>query len=270
MGKDQDTKDIVIANGWDHLRRFTPARIALGRAGVSIPTAPHLAFQLAHARARNAVHHALDTGAVTRAIEALGLGVIELDSAAATRPEYLQRPDKGRRLAGASRDRLADATRIAPQSDVAIVIGDGLSAFAVEQNAAALLAVVAPLIARSGWSLAPITMVRNARVAIGDEIGEIFGAKLAIVLIGERPGLSSPDSLGAYLTYAPRPGMTDESRNCISNIRREGLSYEQAAHKLLYLMTEAMKRRQSGVLLKDEADALAPPVDLLDGTTAAE
>ena len=251
-------KNFVTTNSWRSLRQLTAARIALGRAGISIPTAPHLEFQLAHARARNAVHHVLDVELLKTAAEGLSLKLIELNSAAVSRAEYLQRPDKGRMLSAASRDELIPI--VAGQTaacDVAIVIGDGLSAFAVEKNAGALLQVVVPLIRASGWSIAPATVVRNARVAIGDEIAHALGAQALVVLIGERPGLSSPDSLGIYMTYAPRPGLTDESRNCISNVRVEGLSYDEAAHKLMYLMTEAFKRRQSGVLLKDEAETLS-------------
>ena len=253
-----DSTNIVTTNSWRGLRQLTAARIALGRSGISIPTAPHLEFQLAHARARNAVHHVLDVKPLKTAADSLSLKLIELQSAAGSRAEYLQRPDKGRTLAPASRDALAQIAA-SPQAafDIAIVIADGLSAFAVEKNAGALLQVIVPLIRASGWSIAPAAIVRNARVAIGDEIAHAFGAQLVVVLIGERPGLSSPDSLGAYMTYAPRPGLTDESRNCISNVRLEGLSYDEAAHKLLYLMTEAFTRRQSGVLLKDEAGSLS-------------
>ena len=253
-----DDKNFVTANSWRGLRQLTAARIALGRSGISIPTAPHLEFQLAHARARNAVHHVLDAGPLKTAADSLSLQLIELHSAAGSRAEYLQRPDKGRTLSAASRDELTQiAAGCAAACDVAIVIGDGLSAFAVQKNAGALLQVAVPFMRASGWSIAPAAVVRNARVAIGDEIAHALGAQLVVVLIGERPGLSSPDSLGAYMTYAPRPGLTDESRNCISNVRVEGLSYDEAAHKLMYLMTEAFKRRLSGVLLKDEAYTLS-------------
>ncbi|MGQ0671629.1 MAG: ethanolamine ammonia-lyase subunit EutC [Hyphomicrobium sp.] len=251
-----DGRSSVVANPWGQLRRFTPARIALGRSGTSLPTAPHLDFQLAHARARKAVHHELDAGALRKTLEAKGHSVLVLDSAAETRPIYLQRPDMGRRLAHVSR--LALAAHGAPPMtcDVAIVIGDGLSAMAIEQNAVPFLDHIQPVIERERWSLAPLIVVRQARVAIGDEIGEILGAGLVVVLIGERPGLSSPDSMGIYMTLNPRRGMTDETRNCISNVRREGLSFEEAAHKLHYLMGEARRRQVSGVLLKDEAEGL--------------
>lgn len=260
----EDSKGPVTVNGWRQLRQMTAARIALGRSGVSIPTEPHLAFQLAHARARDAVHHELEMPAVIAALAGLGHEAIALHSAAATRAAYLQRPDHGRILAPASRAALLEKrSALAADYDVAIVIGDGLSSFAVEKHAGGLLEALLPSVRARGWSLAPITIVRNARVAIGDEIGDILCAKLAVVLIGERPGLSSPDSLGIYMTYAPRPGLTDEARNCISNVRAEGLSYAGAAHKLVYLMSEALKRGQSGVMLKDEAGtaAISAPVD---------
>lgn len=251
----------VVANPWSGLKRFTSARIALGRTGTSLPTAPHLEFQLAHARARNAVHHALDSGSLADALRQDGLDVMEVHSAAATRPIYLQRPDKGRRLDEASRQALQALPAPPAPYDLAIVIADGLSALAIEQNARPFLRVLTPRIAAAGWRLAPVCIARQARVALGDEAGSLLGARIVLVLIGERPGLSSPDSMGLYMTYAPQPGTTDEARNCISNVRPEGLSYERAAHKLTYLITEAFKRQMSGVLLKDEAGELAAGVE---------
>ncbi len=238
------------------LREYTPARIALGRSGTSLPTKPHLEFQLAHARARNAVHHELDIGALETALQGRGHATLVLHSAAGNRPVYLQRPDKGRRLDDASREALIGAPKPPAPYDVAFVIGDGLSSFAIEENAKAFLDVMVPPLIAANWNIAPLVLVKEARVAIGDEVGELLGAAMVVVLIGERPGLSSPDSMGIYMTLNPRVGLTDESRNCISNVRREGLSYEGAAHKLLYLMTEARKRGLSGVQLKDEAEAL--------------
>jgi ethanolamine ammonia-lyase small subunit len=238
------------------LRQYTPARIALGRSGTSLPTKPHLEFQLAHARARNAVHHQLNIPALREALQSRGHEVLVLHSAAGDRPVYLQRPDKGRRL---DHESLAELECRPPQAqpfDVVFVIGDGLSALAVEKNATAYLDVMLPALSAGGWRVAPLVVVKEARVAVGDEVGEVLGADMVVVLIGERPGLSSPDSMGIYMTLKPRVGLTDESRNCISNVRVEGLSYEHAAHKLLYLMTEARKRGLSGVLLKDEAEAL--------------
>lgn len=248
------TRDAVTANPWAALRALTPARIALGRAGVSQPTAPHLAFQMAHARARKAVGLALDTGALQQGLAALGHPAMVLHSAADSRAAYLQRPDLGRRLGAASHQVLADAPK---GHDLAIVIADGLSATAIAQNALPFLEVLLP--ALDGWRLAPLSIVTQGRVAIGDEIGAHLGAAMVAVLIGERPGLSSPDSLGLYLTHGPRPGLTDEARNCISNVRPAGLGYPEAAHKLVFLMTEARRRGLSGVDLKDESPALAGP-----------
>jgi len=256
----ENSKNIVVPNPWAKLRQFTPARIALGRAGTSLPTKPHLEFQLAHARARNAVHHELDVAALEATLKGRGHEPIILHSAAENRPMYLQRPDKGRRLDEASRQRLAQVSRPKDGYDVAVVIGDGLSSFAIEENAGPFLDVVLPPLMDQKWRIAPLVIVREARVAVGDEVGELLGASMVVVLIGERPGLSSPDSMGLYMTLKPRVGLTDEARNCISNVRREGLSYELAAHKLLYLMTEARKRGHSGVLLKDEAETLSSAV----------
>lgn len=251
-----DNNSIVVNNPWSKLRQYTPARIALGRSGTSLPTKPHLEFQLAHARARNAVHHELNIAALQEALRARGHEVIVLHSAAGNRPIYLQRPDKGRRLDQQSRAELAGRPRGAEPFDVVFVIGDGLSALAIEENAVAFLEVMLPALRAGDWRVAPLVVVKEARVAVGDEVGEILEAEMVVVLIGERPGLSSPDSMGIYMTLKPRVGLTDESRNCISNVRLEGLSYEHAAHKLLYLMSEARKRGMSGVLLKDEAEAL--------------
>lgn len=246
----------VVVNPWRQLRQYTSARIALGRSGTSLPTKPHLEFQLAHARARNAVHHALNVAALQTALQPLGQDVVVLHSAAEDRRVYLQRPDKGRQLNETAREELKRRPRPAEPCDVVFVIGDGLSALAIEENAALFLKTMLPAMRATGWRVGPIAVVREARVAVGDEVGELLGAGMVVVLIGERPGLSSPDSMGIYMTLKPGGGLTDESRNCISNVRPEGLSYEHAAHKLLYLMTEAKKRGHSGVLLKDEAEAL--------------
>lgn len=251
----------VTANPWEGLRRFTAARIALGRAGESLPTAAHLAFQLAHAQARDAVHLALDGSRLAQTLcaspQAEGRSCLVLHSAAAGRRVYLQRPDLGRRLDAASRLTLkALQIPAAPRSprpyDLAFVVADGLSALAIEQNAAPFLDILRRQIAPDNWSIAPISIVTQARVAIGDEVGEMLGAKAVVVLIGERPGLSSPDSMGLYLTWMPRVGLTDASRNCISNVRPAGLRYEDAACKLRYLLSEMVKRKLSGIALKDE------------------
>jgi ethanolamine ammonia-lyase small subunit len=255
-----ERKPIVVPNPWDKLRQYTPARIALGRAGTSLPTKPHLEFQLAHARARNAVHHELDVPALETRLKNLGHEPFALHSAADNRPMYLQRPDKGRRLDDASREALAQMARPDGGYDVVFVIGDGLSSFAIEENAAPFLNVMLPPLRDQKYRVAPLVIVREARVAVGDEVGELLGASMVVVLIGDRPGLSSPDSMGIYMTLKPRVGLTDEARNCISNVRREGLSYDLAAHKLLYLMTEARRRGLSGVQLKDEAETLSVEV----------
>lgn len=263
------TEPAVIVNPWQDLRRFTNARIALGRTGVSLPTSVQLDFQLAHARARDAVHQSLDAEALMKALrESVPMSTcMRLSSAAETRQIYLQRPDLGRRLSPASRQALealsplqrmhpASETDISrPPYDIAFVIADGLSALAIEQNAAPFLNALLEQLKVENWSIAPFTIVHQGRVAIGDEIGELLGAKVAVVLIGERPGLSSPDSMGLYLTWGPRVGLTDNSRNCISNIRPAGLPYPNAAYKLHYLLSEAFKRSLSGVRLKDETAA---------------
>ncbi|HTR36531.1 MAG TPA: ethanolamine ammonia-lyase subunit EutC [Bryobacteraceae bacterium] len=235
------------------LRDFTTARVGLGRAGHSVPTRELLDFQLAHARARDAVHLALDVRSLVAELKQKGIEPVTVASAAAGRGVYLRRPDLGRRLSTGSRDKL---TAMHGEYDAAFVIADGLSALAVHRHAAALLETV---LAGLGWRIAPVVIVEQGRVAIGDEIGELLGAKLAVVLIGERPGLSSPDSLGVYLTWEPKLGRTDAERNCISNIRAEGLSYAAAAHKLLFLMNEARRRKLSGVQLKEDARLLPGP-----------
>ncbi len=245
----------VVDNPWRTLRAFTPARIGLGRSGVSLPTAAQLDFQLAHAQARDAVHRPLDTPALCGEVEAFGLTTLRLHSAATTRAVYLQRPDLGRRLGADSLTALERWRAEAPPGahfDVAFVLVDGLSSLALQRHAAPLLtAVLAGL--GNEWSVAPVAVVEQGRVAVGDGIGEQLGARLVVVMIGERPGLSSPDSLGLYLTWSPQVGRSDAQRNCISNVRPEGLAYGDAATRLLYLMTEARRRGLTGVALKDES-----------------
>jgi ethanolamine ammonia-lyase small subunit len=248
-------KNPTVANPWQALRQFTRARIALGRAGTSLPTEPHLEFQLAHARARGAVQHPLAIEPLRAALSRRGQEVIALHSAAGDRAIYLQRPDQGRRLDGDSHRRLEErASRSKEGFDAAFVIADGLSAFAIEQNAVPFFDAVLGKLDHEGWRIAPMVIVEQGRVAVGDEVGQILNAGMVAILIGERPGLSSPDSMGIYLTYKPRVGATDAQRNCISNIRREGMSCELAAHKLHYLMSEARRRRLTGVELKDESE----------------
>ncbi|MCE4371648.1 ethanolamine ammonia-lyase subunit EutC [Xanthomonas hortorum] len=247
-------------DAWAQLRHLTPARIALGRVGTSLPTAAHLDFQLAHAQARDAVHLAFDPAPLQADLEQRGRTSMLLHSAAADRHVYLQRPDLGRRLAADAATQLRGLTAVhGGGHDVAVVVADGLSALAVHRNAPQMLEHIDRLAADEGWSLAPVVLIAQGRVAIGDEVGELLKARAVIVLIGERPGLSSPDSLGLYLTYTPRLGLTDAARNCISNIRAEGLSYAEATHKLAYLLREAFRRKLSGVQLKDEAEQPALP-----------
>lgn len=256
----------VTVNPWAGLRQFTDARIALGRSGVSLPTAPQLAFQLAHAQARDAVHRGLDVARLADGLAAAWPDApppcVLLHSAAADRSQYLQRPDLGRRLDAASLEVLSQLYRPVFADDVvqdrpydlALVVADGLSALAIEQNAAPFLYALHQRLAGEGWRVAPLCIAQQARVAIGDDIGQALGAKAVVVLIGERPGLSSPDSMGLYLTWMPRVGLSDASRNCISNVRPAGLAYEDAAFKLHYLLTQARQRQLSGVALKDETE----------------
>jgi ethanolamine ammonia-lyase small subunit len=258
--------DFVEKNPWSALRQFTNARIALGRAGNSLPTEPLLAFNLSHAQARDAVHHPLDTDVLHAQLRAQNFESLDVHSAAPDREHYLRRPDLGRRLSEESRATLTALS--ASSSDVVFVIADGLSAFAASKQAIPLLQAVRP--ALTEWTIGPIVVARQARVALGDEIGELLNAKVVVMLIGERPGLSSPDSLGVYLTYAPKVGCSDAQRNCISNVRPEGLDYPLAAHKLHYLLTHARRLGLTGVGLKDDSDAQlassSPPSTVSDDT----
>ncbi|WP_455807124.1 ethanolamine ammonia-lyase subunit EutC [Pseudomonas fluorescens] len=241
-------------NPWLELRRLTPARIALGRTGTSLPTNAQLDFQFAHAQARDAVHLPFDHAGLSAQLTERGRESLLLHSAAVDRNSYLQRPDLGRKLSDESAQALREYA--ATQSggvDLAIVVADGLSALAVHRHTLPFLNRLEEQISDDGWSVAPVILVEQGRVAVGDEIGQLLGAKMLVMLIGERPGLSSPDSLGLYFTYNPKIGLTDAYRNCISNVRLEGLSYGMAAHRLLYLMREACRRQLSGVNLKDEA-----------------
>jgi ethanolamine ammonia-lyase small subunit len=229
------------------LRALTPARVGLARTGVSQGVRDHLDFQRAHAQARDAVHARLEMSALTKALrEASDRDVMHLHSQAADRAIYLQRPDLGRQLDEESKAALGNG----PQGpfDLSIVIADGLSALAVERHAAPLLHELLPRL--NGWKLAPICIVEQGRVAIGDEIGDMQKARLCVVLLGERPGLSAPDSLGVYITWTPRVGRTDAERNCISNIRGEGLSCGQAAEQLFRYLTEARLHQGTGVGLR--------------------
>jgi ethanolamine ammonia-lyase small subunit len=251
--------DLISPNPWQQLRRFTQARIALGRAGDSLPTQAMLDFGLAHAKARDAVHEPMDCAAVEAQLTDAGFEFLRVHSAAPDRAHYLRRPDYGRRLDDDSRARLKSLNL--PQApEVVFVIGDGLSAFAPANHAVPLLRAVRERL--KDWAIAPIVIAEQSRVALGDEVGEILGAGQVVMLIGERPGLSSPDSLGLYLTYAPRVGRSDAERNCISNVRLEGLNYDVAAHKLCYLLNAARRLKLSGVNLKDDSDDFKVPESL--------
>ena len=232
---------------WTRLRQATTARIGLGRCGDGLPTAALLDFQLAHARARDAVHTPFDPAALAATLD--GFAVVTVRSQAGSRAAYLQRPDLGRRL-----DPACAAALVSGEYDAAFVIGDGLSATGVHAHAVPTLKAVLARLA--GWRIAPVVLAEQARVALGDEIGARLGAAMVAVLIGERPGLSAADSLGIYLTWAPRPGRSDAERNCISNIHPpDGLGYDIAADRLAWLMREARSRKLTGVGLKD----LSPP-----------
>jgi ethanolamine ammonia-lyase small subunit len=231
---------------------LTPARVALGRSGASLPTNALLGFTLDHARARDAVHAAFDAPALIADLGEIGLRATTVASRASSRKEYLGRPDLGRRLDPDSAQRLAALTSAAPDR-LAIVIGDGLSPTAVHAHALALMRELLPSLAAANIEIGSVAVASHARVALGDEIGEILHASMVAVLIGERPGLSAPDSLGAYLTFAPKVGRTDADRNCVSNIHRAGLSYDEAAFKMTWLIGEGLTRNVTGVALKDES-----------------
>ncbi|MHB8208337.1 ethanolamine ammonia-lyase subunit EutC [Mucilaginibacter sp.] len=230
------------------LKEFTAARIGIGRTGTSIPTKQSLAFKLAHAHARDAVYSVLDIDALSNEIKQFKLPVLVLHSKAGSRAEYLQRPDLGRKLKKSSASQLKE---YAGDYDISIIIADGLSASAINENVIGLLQSLMPLLTNSSLKLAPICFVEQGRVAVSDKVAHLLNAKLSVILIGERPGLSSADSIGAYLTYGPKPGLTDESRNCISNIRPQGLMFKPAADKIFYLVQEAFRMKLSGVGLKD-------------------
>lgn len=256
-------------SGWLELRRATPARIGIGRSGTALPTPAQLDFQLAHARARDAVHAALDAERIAAELQALGLEALRLRSAAADRGTYLRRPDFGRRLDAPSRELLLRHTgesrnpgagrtsggNLGPGlrddekalCNIAFVIADGLSATAINAHAVPLIAAVLPGL--RDWKVAPVALVEQGRVAIGDEIGGLLDADLVAVLIGERPGLSVVDSLGVYVTWAPAPGAVDATRNCISNVRPEGMPIAEAVASVLRVMADARRHRMTGVAL---------------------
>jgi len=230
------------------LKEFTAARVGIGRTGTSIPTKQSLAFKLAHAHARDAVYSVLDIDGLSNDIKQFNLPVLLLHSKAGNRAEYLQRPDLGRKLKKSSANQLKEYTG---DYDVSIIIADGLSAAAINENVIGLLSQLIPLFTAANLKLAPVCFVEQGRVAVSDKAAHLLNAKLSVILIGERPGLSSADSIGAYLTYGPKPGLTDESRNCISNIRPQGLMFKPAADKIFYLIQEAFRMKLTGIGLKD-------------------
>ncbi len=231
------------------LREMTDARVSLGRHGAGLPTQAQLSFLLDHARAREAVWRSVDRASLTDRLNRFGLSVVGVDSMAGDRSVYVRRPDLGRLLTAESTERLKQA-RAGKGYDVAIVVADGLSSSAVDLNATPLIEALVPKLAALNLSAAPIVLANQARVALGDPAGEALGAKLTIVLVGERPGLSAADSLGAYITYGPKQGNPDSGRNCISNIREGGLPIREAAEIISTLIRDMMKTRVSGVALK--------------------
>jgi ethanolamine ammonia-lyase small subunit len=255
----------VPRDPWHKLASRTSARIGLGRVGASLPTREVLAFGLAHAQARDAVHALFDPDALAVSLTPLGLASVKLDTQAGDRATYLRRPDLGRRLSTTSVDELAGYKPT--QCDLAIVIGDGLSALAVHAHAVDLVAAFQPLAVQMNIAIGPVALVRGARVAVGDVIGAALYAEMVVVLIGERPGLSAADSLGAYLTYRPGPTKTDADRNCISNIRPGGLPPAMAARRLAWLVGAARDRQLTGVGLKDESESAALSADRSPGIT---
>jgi ethanolamine ammonia-lyase small subunit len=264
MNDDRDASlpapaDAPPPDPWTELRRHTPARIALGRAGTSLPTHELLHFAAAHAAARDAVHVPLDVPTLQAALAADGWSTLTVASRAASRDTYLRRPDLGRRLSEASVEHLRAHAQAGPQPhppELVIVVGDGLSATGVQRHAVPLLRALRTALEAgpSPFSIAPVVIATQSRVALADEVGQLLGARLALILLGERPGLSSPDSVGAYLTHGPAVGTADSQRNCVSNIRPDGLPFDVAARRIAWLAHEALRRRLTGVALKDDSD----------------
>ncbi len=244
----------------DALRQATPARIAIGRSGGSLTTAEVLRFQRDHAAARDAVCAPLDIDTLAAGLSTIGPTLVA-DSAASGLAEFLQRPDQGRKLDAASRDRLMAYSAQQGPIDVCLIVSAGLSPIATQRHATAVATALARRLSKRRLVLGPIVVVYYGRVALQDEIGELLRARVAVTLLGERPGLASPDSLGAYLVYQPRLGRTDAERNCVSNIHAAGLSYEAAAETITYLVTESLRRGLSGVELKDDRSASALATD---------
>jgi ethanolamine ammonia-lyase small subunit len=258
MSGSRQPGDIADPSATVDLRALTPARVAMSSTGVSLTTRHALEFSLAHAQARDAVHSALAMPSLMNELRERGLAAIAVKSAARDRTEYLRRPDLGRTLAPSSAARLAESGVMGRQSTlISIILADGLSALAVERHAVPVLEALIPLLGlnasrpQASWELTPIVIAEQARVALGDEIGATLHANASVMLIGERPGLSSPASLGAYITWAPRRGRIDAERNCVSNIRTEGLDYAAAAAKIAWVLTEAQRLGLTGVALHE-------------------
>jgi ethanolamine ammonia-lyase small subunit len=255
----------VIPDPWQELRSQTRARIALGRSGSSLPTREVLNFAYAHAMARDAVHMALDSQTLNNALQNCGFESISVRSQAPDRATYLLRPDMGRKLSADSLRRLHDS--VAKSHDVLFVVSDGLSALAVSSHAVSVLTAIRKLLP-SDLTLGPVIVAEQARVALSDMIGEAMQARVVVMLVGERPGLTSPDSLGIYMTFQPKAGRQDSERNCISNIRPQGLDYESAARKAAWLIDTALKRKVSGLALKDESDVTSLVSQSIRGLTS--
>jgi ethanolamine ammonia-lyase small subunit len=236
----------AVADDWAWLRRFTAARIALGHCGAGLPTAPHLALQAAHAQARDAVHKSFDSEAVLAQLASRGWDAIGVESGARDRLDYLKYPDKGRVLSARSDALLSDPRA---KADIVLVVADGLSSRAVQVNALPVLDQLVPRLREAGHCLAPIIVATQGRVALADHVGELLQASAAIMLIGERPGLSAADSLGLYLTWMPRRGRLDSERNCISNVRNGGLSAEDATRQAVALVDRMFQHKVAGVAL---------------------
>ncbi|EMG36390.1 Ethanolamine ammonia-lyase light chain [Desulfocurvibacter africanus PCS] len=247
-----DSQPMVVGDPWEDLKRFTDARIAIGRCGSSLPLKESLSFKLDHAMARDAVLQPFQRAELARQFKDAGIKCLELESSASERGEYLTRPDKGRRLSSRSRALIENEKK---GCHISLVVSDGLSSRAIHETAFTFVRIFMKTVESAGLTVAPVCLVENGRVAIADEIGSLLGSRLSINLIGERPGLSSPNSMGIYLTWNPRPGTTDESRNCISNVRPGGLSVQEGVRKLAYLVEEAFRLQLSGVLLKDKMTA---------------
>ena len=238
---------------WQNLKQFSRARIALGRTGVSIPLKETLQLKLAHAHAKDAVYSVLNNADIEKQLTNFQIPILQVCSCAGNRNEYLQRPDLGRRI---NKESVSVLQNHSSKFDISIIISDGLSAIGVNQHVVPVLQILIPMLIELDYSITPITLVSQARVAIGDEIGHMLGAKLSLIFIGERPGLSVFDSLGVYLTYHPITGLTDDKRNCISNIHSEGLDYHAAVHKIIFLIKESLRLQLSGVSLKDSSNLL--------------